>query len=139
MHDEIYQHAEEMMRQHQAGGTNSMSPDAKLWRLNNQLSITASRCLSQDYCPVVSTQKRGIAGKMVILAKRFARKATFFIVRDLTQEISAFQRELLNTLGGMIELQEEIMIELMSMKNSASVTGSNTDASAFEQPKGDLR
>lgn len=137
MDDRAYRYAEEMMLAHQKSKVNSDSLETKLIQLNNAVSLTASHCLSPDYCPAVTTQKQGIVGKAVVLTKRLARKATFFIVKDLAHEISAFQTETVNTLGGIIALQEDILIELMSMKQSAAKNEPVRTAVGQDRTEGD--
>ena len=139
MTEQVFQYAEEMMRYQQKNVTDERSMEARLNQLNEQLALTASRCLSADYCPAVTTQKRGIAGKLVLIMKRVARKSTFFIVRDLSQEIANFQKEVVNTLSNMIELQEEILIELVSMKNTNTALAQTGDIARGDQSEGDVR
>lgn len=137
MDDQAYRYAEEMMLAHKKSKVSSDSLETKLIQLNNAVSLTASHCLSPDYCPAVTTQKRGIVGKAVVLAKRLARKATFFIVKDLAQEISAFQTESVNALGGIIALQEDILIELMRMKQSVERNEPASKTAGQDRTEGD--
>ena len=139
MTEQVFQYAQEMMRYQQKNETDERSMEGRLKQLNEQLALTASRCLSADYCPSVTTQKRGIAGKLVLIMKRVARKSTFFIVRDLSHEIANFQKEVVNTLSNMIELQEEILIELVSMKNTNTALVHTGDIARGDQPEGDVR
>jgi hypothetical protein len=118
MDDRAYRYAEEMMLAHKRSKAMEESLDAKLIQLNNAVSLTASHCFNPDYCPAVTTQKRGIIGKAIILTKRLARKATYFIVKDMSQEIAAFQAEAINTLSGIISLQEDILLELYELKQT---------------------
>jgi hypothetical protein len=137
MDDQTLRYAEEMMRAHQRSKASGESLEAKLIRLNNALAMTSSRCISPDYCPQVTTQKGGIIGRAIVLTKRLARKATFFIVKDLAQEIAGFQTETVNVLGGIIALQEDILIELIQLKQNAALKKPVRGTGVQEKTRGD--
>ena len=122
MTEQVFLYAKELMRHQQENHLRGEPLEQKVIRLNRQFSLIGTHCMPYNYCAVVDTQKTGMMGKLVVLVKRLVRKATFYIIRDLTREIADFEREMLDTVGNMIELQEEIVVELLDLKKIAAET-----------------
>lgn len=129
MTEQIFQYAEELMQYQQENDLHGDTLEQKVIRLNEQFSIVSTHCMPVNYVAAIDTKKTGIIGKIVVLMKRLVRKATFYIIRDLTFEIANFERDMLNIFGNMIELQEEIIVELIDLKKT-SAENTNKDHSS---------
>lgn len=129
MTEQVFQYAKELMQHQQENDLRGDTLERKVIRLNEQFSIVSTRCMPYNYVAAIDTQKTGVVGKIVLFVKRLVRKATFYIIRDLTYEIANFEHDMLNIFGNMVELQEEIIVELIDLKN-ASAENKNKDNSS---------
>ena len=120
MDEQIIRYAKELMSYRQESKPSRDALEGEVIRLSEQLALIQTYCLPKNYCASVNTQKTGILGKLIVLAKRLVRKATFFIVRDLTHEIAEYEQGMIKLCEDMIELQNELIVELINTrKNNA--------------------